>query len=178
MSQQDDMRNTPPPSVKPEARPAFASAPDDNSLASHPVGAAAGAVGGAMAGAVAGLAAGPVGSLAGAAVGAALGSGAASGNSRMMAAGAPKEALADDPDHENYWRQQHTQQAYAGERSYDDYAPAYRYGAQAAAQHGDRPWNDVEPELSAGWSGAAGASGMDWETASPAVRAAMERRRG
>lgn len=178
MSDSNEHRPSPPPSVKPEARPAFASGAGDNPIASHPVGAAAGAVGGAMAGAVAGIAAGPVGSLAGAALGAALGSGAAAGNTGMMAAGASQEALADDPEHENYWRQQHTQQAYAGGRPYEDFAPAYRYGAQAAAQHRGRSWQEVEPELSAGWAGAAGASGLDWAIAGPAVRAAMERQRG
>ncbi|MFN6994122.1 MAG: hypothetical protein ACK4PH_07950 [Aquincola tertiaricarbonis] len=151
----EDNKPVPPASIKPDARPAFASSGrGDDTIASHPIGATAGAVGGAAAGAVAGLAAGPVGSVAGAVIGAALGSGASGGTTGMMAAGAPKEALADAPD---------------------DHAAAYRYGEQARQRHAGRPWSEVEAELAAGWPAAAGDSGLDWASASPAVRAALER---
>lgn len=171
----EDNKPVPPASIKPDSRPAFAASGEgDDTIASHPIGAAAGAVGGAAAGAVAGLAAGPVGSLAGAAIGAALGSGASGGTTGMMAAGAPKEALADDHD-ESYWREQHPSQPHGSSGGYEDYAAAYRYGEQARQQHPGRPWDEMEAELSAGWPEAAGTSGMDWATAKPAVRAAMER---
>lgn len=172
----EDNKPVPPASIKPDARPAFAtSGKGDDTIASHPIGATAGAVGGAAAGAVAGVAAGPVGSLAGAVIGAVLGSGASGGTTGMMAAGAPKEALADDGD--AYWREQHGRQPYGAARGYDDYAAAYRYGEEARRRHPGRPWEDVEAELSAGWPEASGNSGMDWASASPAVRAAMERQR-
>jgi hypothetical protein len=136
----------------------------------HPIGATIGAVGGAVAGAIGGLAAGPVGSVAGAVGGAVLGSamGSSSGNI--------------DPDvdlaaHQAYWSENYTRRPYvpAG-ASFDDYAPAYRYGSDAYLR-GDRQrgWDDVEPELGSGWDRARGSSTLSWENAKHSVRDAWER---
>src|ERR1035437_9999177 len=86
---------------------------------SHPVGTGIGAVaGGAAAGAAVGTVAGPVGTIAGAAVGAVVGGLAGKGVAEMV-----------NPTIEDaYWRENHSRQAYAKGRLYDDYGPAYRIG--------------------------------------------------
>lgn len=51
----------------------------------------------------------------------------------------------------------HWQENYAALGSpYDDYAPAYDYGSQAARKYPSRDWDDVEPDLR-----------RDWETKNP-----------
>lgn len=57
--------------------------------------------------------------------------------------------------------------------SFDDFRPAYRYGAYARAQHADRDWDDALAEaLGSDWTSRRGASALDWERAKPAVREA------
>jgi hypothetical protein len=59
--------------------------------------------------------------------------------------------------------------------SYDDYAPAYRYGAESYSKYPDRSFDDVEPELSRDWSSARGRSSLEWEHAKHASRDAWHR---
>jgi len=154
---------------KPQAKgePKTGSAKD--TLTSHPVGTAAGAAGGAAAGAVAGMAAGPVGSLVGAVAGA-VGGAALGGGGGQATNPTPTEG--DD----DYWRQHYASRPYARpDAPYEDYAPAYRYGAQAHGQHRGRRWEEVEPELRSGWGGARGDSSLEWDDARDASRDAWDR---
>jgi hypothetical protein len=85
----------------------------------HPVGTGIGAAAGGATGAAVGSAAGPVGTAVGAVVGAVVGG---------LAGKGVAEAI--DPTAEDaYWREHHDYQPYAADdRTYDDYAPAYRAG--------------------------------------------------
>jgi hypothetical protein len=140
-------------------------------FAIHSLGATAGAIGGAVLGAICGIAAGPVGSLAGAAAGAVLG-GAAGASTGMLGSGS--EAAGE---HDAYWRDNYASRPYvpAGAK-YEDYEPAYHYGAQSYLRpEGPREWDEAEPGLGAGWPAARGHSGLVWEDARHAVRDAWDR---
>ena len=57
--------------------------------------------------------------------------------------------------------------------SYDDYAPAYRYGTQMRGdtRYQGRQWNDVESDLRSDWESRNGsATGSTWEKMKAAVR--------
>lgn len=131
----------------------------------HPVGVGVGAVAGGMAaGAAVGTVAGPVGTAVGAAVGAIVGGLAGKGVAESI----------DPTAEEAYWRENYTHRDYASpERSYDDYAPAYRYGV--SQYRGDLPFEHAEPELAEGWIAARGNSSMSWGEASHATRDAWDR---
>src|SRR3954467_12263848 len=93
----------------------------------HPVGVGVGATGGGAAGAAIGTAvAGPVGTAVGLVIGAVAGG---------MAGKGGAEAI--DPTAEDaYWRENHSKQPFAKkDRTYDDYAPAYRTGYQGFGNH-------------------------------------------
>lgn len=128
-------------------------------------GAAGGVAGGAAAGAAVGGMTGPVGAAVGAAVGAVAG--ALSGRSIAKA----------DPEAEDaYWRDNYAGRPYVtGGSSYDDYAPAYRYGVDAYSRYPDRKFDDVEPELSRDWGTARGRSSLEWDNAKHATRDAWQR---
>ena len=128
-------------------------------------GAAGGVAGGAAAGAAVGGLTGPVGAAIGAVVGAAAG--ALAGRSMGKA----------DPDVEDvYWRDNYATRPYvASGSSYDDYAPAYRYGVDAYSRYPDRQYDEFEPELSRDWSNARGRSSLEWESARHATRDAWQR---
>ena len=128
------------------------------------VGAAAGGVaGGAAAGAMVGGMTGPVGAAVGAAVGA--------------VAGALAGRKADPAVEDSYWRDNYTSRPYVRSgSSYDEYAPAYRYGLDAHAQHGgSRSFDEVEPELGRNWGSTRGKSSLEWEHAKHASRDAWDR---
>ena len=121
-----------------------------------------GVAGGAAAGAAAGGMTGPVGAAVGAAVGAVVGA----------VAGRRK---ADPAVEEAYWRDNYSTRPYVAGGSYDDYGPAYRYGADAYSRYPDRSFDEVEPELGRGWTGARGSSSLEWERAKHASRDAWHR---
>lgn len=132
---------------------------------SHPVGTGVGAAGGAVAGAAAGMAAGPLGMAVGGAVGAVVGG---------LAGSAAAEAV--NPTHEEaHWRERYTQEPYYEQgRSFDDYGPAYRYGAQSRTSF-QEDWDTAASRLESGWDSARGGSALSWQQAQPASRAAWER---
>ena len=141
-------------------------APADATIA-HPVGTGVGAVaGGAAAGAAIGSVAGPVGTAVGAA--AATLAGAFAG--RKVA-----EAIEPNEDDDAYWREHHARQRYGAASSYDDYAPAYRYGADSSRRHRGRSFDEVEADLERGWDDAKGDSGLAWSDARHAARDAWLR---
>lgn len=142
---------------------------------SHPVGVGVGAaVGGVAAGigsgaaigAMTGTVVGPVGTVIGAAVGAIAGG---------LAGKSVAEAM--DPTAEQaYWRENYANRPYVGgDRSFDDYGPAYGVGASAFTQYPGRSFDDVEPDLSRDWSSARGKSNLDWAGAKEASRDAWNR---
>jgi len=133
----------------------------------HPVGTGLGAaMGGAAAGAVVASVAGPVGTFIGAAVGAVLGGLAGKGVAELV-----------DPTVEDaYWRDSFAARAYASpESTYDDYGPAYAYGARAYGASEGKSFDAAEEALSAGWNQARGSSTLEWERARAATRDAWER---
>jgi hypothetical protein len=134
---------------------------------SHPAGkgavaggVAGGVVGGAAAGAAAGGMTGPVGAAVGAAVGAIAG----------------KAYQADPAIEDTYWRDNYASRPYVqGGTSYDDYAPAYRYGVDSYTRYPGRNFDELEPELGRDWSTARGKSSLEWEHAKHATRDAWHR---
>jgi hypothetical protein len=123
-------------------------------------------VAGAMAtGAVIGTATGPIGAVLGAAVGA-------------VAGGLAGKIAAHDIDataEEKYWRECHPARPYAIDKSYNDYAPAYRYGWESYSRHHGRPFSDVEVDLQRDWDNARGKSKLEWQHAKHAARDAWNR---
>ena len=141
----------------------------------HPVGVGVGAaVGGAAVGvgtaaatgAAVGTAAGPIGTVVGAAVGAVVG-------------GLAGKAVAEkyDPTVEDrYWRDNYkSQPGYSKDYTYDDYAPAYRMGAESRSKYAGQTWSEAEGRMSADWDRAKGSSKMTWEHAKASMRAAWDR---
>lgn len=54
---------------------------------------------------------------------------------------------------------------------FEDYQPAYRYGAHARSRHPDRAWDDsLESELSRDWGTRRGESTLEWDRAKAAVQ--------
>ena len=106
----------------------------------HPVGVGVGAAGGGATGAAIGTAVGgPVGTVVGAVVGA-------------IAGGLTGKGFAEglDPTAEDaYWRANHGTQPFAKDRTYDQFAPAYRTGYTGYASHGTAgtTFEAAEPKL-------------------------------
>ncbi|MGH9360677.1 MAG: hypothetical protein ACRD2T_02080, partial [Thermoanaerobaculia bacterium] len=79
-----------------------------------------------------------------------------------------------------YWREHHKGRGYVeGNRSYEDYQPAYRYGWESWGKHGSRDWDEkLERDLERGWEKARDKSSLTWEQARPATRDAWDRLSG
>jgi hypothetical protein len=147
--------------------------PDDNrdpitgTPGSHPVGTGIGAAAGGIAtGAAVGTVAGPVGTVVGAAVGAIVGGLAGKGVAELI----------DPTVEDNYWRDNYRSRPYVtSDASFDDYAPAYRYGYQSFPRYYGRSFDDVEPELSREWDRSRGDSSLTWDRARYAARDSWDR---
>jgi len=123
-----------------------------------------GVAGGAAAGAAVGGMTGPVGAAVGAAVGAVAG------------AVANKLRTVDPVVEDTYWRDNYANRPYVESgRTFDDYGPAYRYGADTFARYPGRAFDDVETDLSRDWGTARGRSSLEWEHAKHATRDAWNR---
>ena len=80
--------------------------------------------------------------------------------------------------HDVYWRDAFKREPYySADYTYDDYAPAYRTGYEAAGQYlgQNKHFDDLEPELRANYERIKGRSRLAWENAKDAVRAAWHR---
>ncbi len=135
----------------------------------HPVATTLGAVGiGAAAGAGGGAIGGPVGAVVGAVAGAVVGG---------LAGKAVGEAI--DPTVENtYWVERYPATPYADPKvSFEEYAPAYRYGWESYGSRGgkDRSFESVENDLQRGWDKAKGTSRLGWDKARSASKDAWNR---
>jgi uncharacterized protein (TIGR02271 family) len=76
-------------------------------------------------------------------------------------------------DEDSYYRQHwNTHYASAG-GSYDDYAPAYRYGSSLGERYRGRRWDEIEPDVRRGWESQY--SGSAWDNFKDAVRHGWER---
>lgn len=58
---------------------------------------------------------------------------------------------------------------YVDDMTWDDYAPAYRYGLDTYATRGGQPLEAAASMLAQDWSRARGVSRLSWEQAQPAV---------
>ncbi len=80
---------------------------------------------------------------------------------------------------DEHWRTQYASRPYVqADRSYDYYAPAYRYGTESAHQHANRSWDDAQSDLERGWDSARGTSTSAWAEVKDAARDAWDRVRG
>jgi len=131
----------------------------------HPIEAGIGAaVVGAVGGLAAGAVAGPVGTAVGTVVGAVAGGYAGKGVGEMI-----------DPTTEDDWLRDHFQsRPYAKDGDFEDFCPAYRYGALAEAKYGDAGIDLMDEQLRKDWE-ASKDSPMPWTKAREAVRDAYER---
>ncbi|MDQ1833825.1 YsnF/AvaK domain-containing protein [Massilia scottii] len=79
------------------------------------------------------------------------------------------------PDDEAYFRGHWTSTFAREGGSYDDYAPAYRYGTSIAGSemYRGRPWEEIEPGLRTDWE--ARNPGSTWEKMKAAIRHGWER---
>jgi uncharacterized protein (TIGR02271 family) len=83
-------------------------------------------------------------------------------------------ALDDDTYYRNDWQKNYA--SLGG--TYDDYAPAYRYGydMRRDARYQGRNWDDVESSLRSDWDARYGSSGAStWERMKAAVRSGWDR---
>jgi hypothetical protein len=87
----------------------------------------------------------------------------------------PVEAVEAVEIDEIYFRKHYNGNYAGGGESYDDYAPAYKYGSEMANSetYRGRAWKDVEPQLRSDWEGRN--PGSAWEKIKSAVRHGWER---
>jgi hypothetical protein len=133
---------------------------------SHPIEAGIGAaVAGAASGLAVGAVAGPVAAAIGAAAGAVAGGYAGKGIGELI-----------DPTTEDNWlRDNFRSRPYAREGDrFEDFQPAFRYGALAEAKYGDAGIDLADEQLRKDWE-ASQASDMPWEKAKGAIQDAYER---
>jgi len=132
----------------------------------HPVGVGIGAASAGAAGAAIGSVGGPVGTAVGAVVGAVVGAYAGKG-----------VAEAVDPTVEDaYWRDNYRSRPYAEpDTTYDDFAPAYRYGWESRSRYAGRSFDEVEPDLARDWASDPTRSRLSWDRARLASRDAWDR---
>ena len=76
---------------------------------------------------------------------------------------------------DSYWRSNYSTRPYVTtDYGYDDYAPAYRYGAESYGRYPGRKWEDAESDLMSGWESAKANSRLTWERAKHAARDAWQ----
>lgn len=153
-------------STNPDANPD----PITGAPGSHPIGTGVGAAVGGAAGAAVGSIFPGVGTAIGGVIGAILG---ATGGGVV---GKDVAESIDPTTEDEYWRNNYkTRPYYSADTSYEDYAPAYRYGWEARSRIADRKYNDVEKDLGTGWEKVKANSRLGWERAKSATRDAWDR---
>ncbi len=79
-------------------------------------------------------------------------------------------------EEETYWRENYKNRPYyESNYTYDQYAPAYRYGWESRSKHQGRQFDEVESDLGRDWDRAKGSSNLGWEKAKHATRDAWHR---
>ena len=84
----------------------------------------------------------------------------------------------DPTSEERYWREAHSREPYyRKDYTYDDYAPAYRTGYEAAARYRgqNRRFDDLDSDLRSQYESTKGKSRLAWNDAKDAARAAWDR---
>jgi len=78
---------------------------------------------------------------------------------------------------DQYWRTNYASRPYAATSvSYDEYAPAYRYGYDTRRRYQGQRFDDLEQDLARDWPHMRDSSKLTWEQARPAVRDSWDRR--
>lgn len=98
----------------------------------------------------------------------------------VIVGGAPVgdgEPPATDPAPElQHWRLHYRECPYVDPHaSFDDYGPAYGFGARSFARYTGRSFEDVETEMAGNWPASRGTSSLSWGHARPAARDAWHR---
>jgi hypothetical protein len=78
-------------------------------------------------------------------------------------------------DDDRYWREHFSRSSWAQNASYEDYAPAFRFGREARARYGGRAFEDAERDLERDWERSSAGSPMNWARVRDAVHAAWHR---
>ncbi len=79
----------------------------------------------------------------------------------------------DPGKEEAYWREQHPNQPYADQaRSYEDYAPAYRVGMEAATKYPGKSFEEIEDDIALDYQRTRVGAALPWDHARHAVHAA------
>jgi hypothetical protein len=87
--------------------------------------------------------------------------------------------MKDPTEEEAYWREHHAKHPYADQsRSFEDYAPAYRTGYEAAVKHPGRKFEEIEDDVALDYEKAHPGETLPWDHARPAVKAAWDRLAG
>ena len=95
---------------------------------------------------------------------------------RGMEGEAPRPFTVDTNAEEAYWRENYASRPYTREgRSFLEYKPAYKYGADAHGRYPGRSFDDVEGELRDDWDRFKGTSSLAWDEARDAARDAWQR---
>ena len=77
---------------------------------------------------------------------------------------------------DTYWRSNFSSRPYGrGDRSYESFQGAYRYGFESANRHRGRKWNEVESDLRSGWDRYEHRAQSTWDNVKDAVRDAWDR---
>lgn len=133
-------------------------------------GAAAGGLAGAAAGAAIGTAVPGVGNAVGAVIGGVVGAAGGAALGKLIA------DKIDPTAEDRYWRDNYSTRPYAGDTSYDDLGPAYRYGWETRGRYPtNKRFDEVESNLSSEWERSRGTSRLGWERAKHASRDAWDR---
>ncbi len=128
----------------------------------HPVASGTGAAAGGALGAVAGAVGGPIGAAIGAAVGGLIG-------------GLVGKSAAEGYD-EGYWRTVYpTEPYYSSSHSFEDYNPAYRYGAESYTLNRGKSFDDIQEQLGKEWDKNRHGSRLTWDQARAAAKRAYHR---
>jgi len=86
--------------------------------------------------------------------------------------------MKDATEEEAYWREHHAKQPYADQGRFEDYAPAYRTGYEAALKHQGKTFEEIEDDVALDYEKAHPGETLPWDRARPAVKAAWDRLAG
>ncbi|MEY2480297.1 MAG: hypothetical protein QOI04_1224 [Verrucomicrobiota bacterium] len=82
----------------------------------------------------------------------------------------------DPAEEEAYWRRWHASQTYASkEDTFEQYAPAYRVGYEAATKYPGKKFEEIEDEVALDYEKAQPGSALPWDSARHATRAAWSK---
>jgi hypothetical protein len=90
-----------------------------------------------------------------------------------------QETLSEEVDgcaEQRYWRDHYSSRPYVPSvASFEEYAPAYRYGWEGRSRFGGRAFSEAEPDLQRDWDQFKGDCRLTWKQARRAVREAWDR---